>query len=349
MKLLIITQKIDKEDSILGFFYRWIIAISKHFEKVTAICLFQGIIQDDMSAKVLSLGKESGLNRISYILNFYRYIWKERKNYDAVFVHMNQIYVILGGLIWKMLGKKIYLWYAHGHVSFSLKIAHLFCDGVITSTKEGFRLKSNKKHIVGQGIELENDQYFERSFDGVIRAMSLGRISPVKDLATFIVGFERLLKENRISEIVIIGGTETEDQILYKKYLENLVFERGLVGKVNFTGAVSYDNARKMLSSGQIFVNTSLTGSLDKSGLEAIASGMPVFTCNPSYRELFGEYAEVFMFNEKDSEDLEKKILIYLSLPKEIKTEISKKLRDDLSQKHSLAGLSERIADVIKS
>src|SRR3989338_3997811 len=96
MKLLIITQKVDKNDPILGFFHRWLEEFAKNVEKLTVICLGKGEYDLPENVRVLSLGKESGHSKIKYLRRFYKYIWMERKNYDAVFVHMNPEYVILG-------------------------------------------------------------------------------------------------------------------------------------------------------------------------------------------------------------------------------------------------------------
>ena len=114
MNLLILTQKVDKNDAILGFFHSWILEFAKNYEKVTVICLYEGEHNLPNNVKVLSLGKEKGVSKITYLYNFYKFIFQERKNYDKVFVHMNQIYIILGGLFWKLSGKEIGLWYAHG-------------------------------------------------------------------------------------------------------------------------------------------------------------------------------------------------------------------------------------------
>ena len=96
------------------------------------------------NVKVFSLGKEQQLRgrtdlgnfkrsvleeqwlKIKYALNFYKYIWQERKNYDAVLVHMNQEYVLLGGIFWKLFSKKIYMWRNHHSGYFLTDIAALF-------------------------------------------------------------------------------------------------------------------------------------------------------------------------------------------------------------------------------
>ena len=107
MNLLIITQKVDKNDAILGFFHRWIEEFSKNVESVVVICLYKGSYSLPENVKVLSLGKEFKQSRTKYLFRFYKFIWQERNNYDNVFVHMNQVYVLLGGLVWKMFKNKL--------------------------------------------------------------------------------------------------------------------------------------------------------------------------------------------------------------------------------------------------
>ena len=106
MRLLVCTQKIDRNDPVLGFFHRWIEEFSKHYESLVVICLEKGEYVLPKNVKVLSLGKEKNklttnyllltTAKLKYVWNFYKCIFKFRRDYDAVFVHMNQEYVILG-------------------------------------------------------------------------------------------------------------------------------------------------------------------------------------------------------------------------------------------------------------
>ncbi|MDO8559053.1 MAG: hypothetical protein Q7R84_01860, partial [bacterium] len=105
MKLLIITQKVDINDDISGFFHRWIEKFSEKFDSLNVICLQKGEYSLPSNVRVFSLGKENGKSRISELNNFYKYIWRLRKDCDAVFVHMNPVYVVLGGFFWKLQGK----------------------------------------------------------------------------------------------------------------------------------------------------------------------------------------------------------------------------------------------------
>src|SRR3989344_92970 len=117
-KILIVTQKVDKNDPILGFFHRWLEEFAKYFEKVTVICLEKGKCDLPQNVKVLSLGKENGRSKFKYLKNFYHFIWQERENYEVVFVHMNEEYVLLAGLPWRLLGKRISMWRNHPAGSF---------------------------------------------------------------------------------------------------------------------------------------------------------------------------------------------------------------------------------------
>jgi len=169
MRLLIITQKVDVNDDILGFFHRWLEEFAKHCENIIVICLQKGEYDLPKNVKILSLGKEqknfqfscrqkrlpvglifnfqsifnfSILKKLKYLLRFWKYIFVERKNYDKVFVHMNPEYVVLGGIFWRLMGKKIGLWYTHKAVNLKLRIAEKLANKIFTASKESFRLKS---------------------------------------------------------------------------------------------------------------------------------------------------------------------------------------------------------------
>ena len=84
MKLLFITQKVDARDDVLGTYHRWIEEIANHFERVTVICLEEGEYDLPSNVEVFSLGKETGVSRVRYIVHFYKYVWGMRRKYDSV-------------------------------------------------------------------------------------------------------------------------------------------------------------------------------------------------------------------------------------------------------------------------
>src|SRR3989338_7521502 len=191
MKLLVITQKVDKNDPVLGFFHRWLEEFAKHYESIIVICLEKGAYDLPNNVKVLSLGKEDDGSRSEYILKFYKYIWEERENYDAVFVHMNQEYVILAGDLWRLLGKKIYLWRNHAKGNILTDLSVLLSNKVFCTSPQAFTARFKKTEIMPIGVDTEFFKHDPNVVRGKNSALFLGRISPVKEVLEMIDWIKR--------------------------------------------------------------------------------------------------------------------------------------------------------------
>ena len=85
MALLIITQKVDRQDPTLGFFHHWLEEWSRQYGELTVICLEQGEVALPSNIRVLSLGKEERQSRWQYLSRLTAYLWQEKKNYRTVF------------------------------------------------------------------------------------------------------------------------------------------------------------------------------------------------------------------------------------------------------------------------
>lgn len=343
MKLLIITQKVDNQDDVLGFMHRWIEQFAAQCEQVTVICLFEGRHALPANVRVFSLGKEKGVSRLEYVVRFFRIIWREHAAYDAVFVHMNQIYVLLGGLLWRALGKRVALWYAHGAVSLSLRVAEKFAQIIFTSTNSGFRLPSKKIHVVGQGIDTD---FFcpgpIGDHDG-LRLVVVGRISPVKDYETLILAAEKLQQEISGLSVEIIGGAGLPEQEIYLMQLKKIVSERKLESVINFVGPLANNAIVSRVQRADVFVNTSFTGSLDKAILEAMSCGVPVLTCNEALREVLGPYTNQLMFEKKDVAGLVEKVKFLDAIGGGERVKLGQNLRQIVVKDHGLRGFVAKI------
>lgn len=345
--MLILTQKMDRNDSILGFFHRWVEEFAKNCEKVIVICLYEGKHNLPENVQVLSLGKESGVSKLKYIFRFYKYIWQYRKDYENVFVHMNQIYVILSSFLWKFLGKKIGLWYAHGGISKSLKMAERRTNIVFTSTPSGFRLKSAKIRIVGQGIDANVFKADRNKRDkSIFKITTVGRISPIKDYETLIYSLETARTKLGNLKVDIIGEACTEDDKKYLLDLKKIISSYDLDGVVNFVGPLSNEEVVPYLQRSDLFVNMSHTGSLDKAILEAMACGLSVLTCNEALLALDLKNKDDLMFVKNDVKDLSDKILKNYLMSAEDRIKLEEYLSAFVSNTFSLDLL---IAKIIKN
>lgn len=276
MKLLIVTQKVDRYDPILGFFHRWLEEFAKNFEKVTVICLEMGNYKLPENVKVLSLGKENRSSKVRYIVLFYKYIWQERKNYDAVFVHMNQEYVLLGWKFWKLWGKKIFLWRNHAKGNFFTRIAVLFSNKVFYTSPQSFTARFKKAIKMPVGIDTDffkPDPTVAREFNSVL---FLGRISPVKKVLEFI----NWVKSTGY-KVTIAGPILPED----KAYGELVL--KSLTSKIKYVGQVTSEQARTLYQTHEIYVNMTPSGSYDKTIFEAAACGARLIVHNPDLKDSF--------------------------------------------------------------
>ncbi len=360
MKLLIVTQKVDKNDPILGFFHRWIEEFAKHCEKITVICLEKGEYDLPKNVKVLSLGKENFreevrprggakrrkkcdleekiFSKLLYVLRFYRHIWRERKNYDTVFVHMNQEYILLGGLVWRLWRKKIAMWRNHQKGTILTNIAVALSSNVFCTSTHSYTAYFKKTSIMPVGIDIK---IFSRD-NSIIKkphsVLFLGRISPVKNVGVFIKALY-ILDKSGVNFIANVFGDAIErDQEYYKKIRNHaLVLEEK--GKVVFHKGVPNTQTPMVYNKHEIYVNATPSGSFDKTILEAMACECITIVSNKSMK---GVLSSQFLFKEKDAIGLAEKLTHALSLSDNEKREQGKSLRKHV-ENHSLSVLVNRL------
>lgn len=374
MRLLIVTQKIDQNDAVLGFMHGWIAEFARHTETVTVICLESGSVTFPENVTVFSLGKEKITNpacagasagrrksriktgkRIVYSWRLLRYIVTFRKEYDAVFVHMNPEYVVLAGWFWKLWGKTVTLWYAHKSVPWHLRVALFFTDIVFTSTTSGFRLPSRKVRVVGQGIDTEKFQVLKvgkfqvEGGEGKFRIITVGRITPSKDYDTLIDAAELLQQAPGTFKIDVVGPVSLASDESYFARLKEKIAQKNLGGIINFVGPVANKDLPAFLGKADLFVNMGHTGSLDKAVPEAMAMGLPVLTCNEAFKEVLGPFIEVLMYPKSDPKALAAKMSWLMVLSSEKRQELGQALRQIVTRNHSLQTFVTKIISVIGS
>lgn len=344
MKLLIFTQKVDKNDSVLGFFHRWIEVFAEQCESVLVICLEKGKYELPSNVTVLSLGKEDGKTRLQYIFQFYKYIFQQKNNYDTVFVHMNPEYVLLGGLFWKIFRKKLSLWYVHRNVDFKLKMATLFVDKIFTVTTSSFSLQSKKVIAVGHGIDTEYFLPAEiQTKNKKFNILSVGRITRIKKLEDAVSAIALLGQDlQQKLSVKFIGGTVTEEDEKYKNELEVLIQEKNLTSVIELCGSVSYSNIRQLYWGTDLCLNLAPTGGIDKAVLESLSCGVPTLFRNQAFLSFAKKYQDTLFF--QSVEELSKKIEYFVVGPV---TGSSEEFHSLVQKNHDLKQLIEKIMNAL--
>lgn len=281
MRLLIITQKVDVGDPILGFFHRWIEEFAKKFSEIIVICLFEGVHNLPSNVKVLSLGKEKNKSKILYIINFYKFIFSLKKEYDAVFVHMNQEYILLGGFVWSILGVPIYFWRNHAKGSILTLLSVMFSRIVFCTSPNAFVAKFKKTMLMPVGVDVNlfkpaSIVVKEKNF------LILGRIAPVKRIL-YLIDALKLLSDRGVKLTLDIVGDAAEGDKNYYDRVREKINRYKLNEHVSLMPSVPYTEAPELYKKYRFFVNLTPIGSLDKTIFEALASGLITVVVNPFF------------------------------------------------------------------
>ena len=353
MRLLICTQIVDRPDSTLGFFHRWIEEFAKHCEKIIVVCLKRGEFNLPDNVYTLSLGKPaqgwptSGggklLAKFISLCRFYKYIWQERKNYDVVFVHMNQEYILLAGLLWKFWGKRIYFWRNHYAGSFLTDLAALFCTKVFCTSRYSYTNKYYQTVIMPVGFDtdvLKNLPDLSRLPHSIL---VLGRLSPSKNIHLIIEALNELGRFGVSFTADFYGHTPPKD-LAYRERLISRVCELGLDEIINFYPGVPNTETRLLYARHEIVINASPSGMLDKTIFSAMGRGCLVLVSN---RDLADQIPNQFIFEEGNVKDLTRALRAILALSDIEKNNYSRILQKFVLENHSLTNLATKLVTIM--
>lgn len=275
MKLLIVTQAVDADDPILGFFCRWIEEFATRVERVEVICLREGKHALPANVRVHSLGKERGrpvLGAAAYALRFIALAWRLRRDYDAVFVHMNQEYVLIAGWLWKIMGRHVYLWRNHYAGSWLTDIAAAFCTKIFCTSKYSYTARYAKVALMPVGVDTSRFAHDSRVTRVPHSILFLARIAPAKR-PEILLGALAMLNGRGVRFTATFVGSPLPE---HESYYADLIAQADTLGlrtMVSFKTGVPNSETPKLYQSHEIFVNTSPSGMLDKTLFEAGACG----------------------------------------------------------------------------
>ncbi|PIT90962.1 hypothetical protein COU17_03350 [Candidatus Kaiserbacteria bacterium CG10_big_fil_rev_8_21_14_0_10_49_17] len=338
MRLLVFTQALDRNDPVLGFFHRWVVEFAKNFSEVHVVALSVGEYDIPENVTVHSLGKESGAFRAKYIFNFYRFLFMLRGRYDAVFVHMNPEYVLLGGFLWRARRKKVALWYNHKKGSFFARIAVAITDCIFYTSDQAYMSTVLKARMMPAGIDTTlfspGDEKREKN-----SVLIVGRISPVKRVSDIVRAALKMNERGFLRQLHIVGSIPKRDRS-YGDTIKRLAEPLVESGQALFHGGVEIEALPALYRNAELYINATPAGSFDKTVLEAMACGTLVLTSNSSF---FSMLPESMQCAEGDIDAMAHKAELLLSLPETEKEALRSNLREQVVHKHSLEQLITEI------
>ena len=336
MRLLIVTQAVDREDPVLGFFHRWISEFSKHAEGIDVICLREGTHDLPSTVRVHSLGKESGGGRVRYALRFLSLVFRLRRDTDSVFVHMNSEYVVLAGWFWKLTGKRVGLWYNHEVASVWFRVAAQLCDLVFHTSPYAASATVRRAHRMPAGI----DTGLFRAHDVPAAPHSVyfqGRVAPAKKVHV-LLGAIRLLRDAGIPATVTIAGPEDQ---AYAERLRSEFSQLFASEAAVFLGGKKNEETPALFSAHAVSVNLTAAGNYDKTVLESCACEVPVIVGSPAFAGIVPSRWEL---NEVDASSLAETLKQAFALSADERAFLGRELRAAVEREHGLTRLGGALA-----
>lgn len=288
MKLLVYTQILDKTDATLGFFHTWLLSLAPHFDLITVVCLQEGPHSLPANIVVHSLGKKqknSFSYKFNYLFRFYSILLKISGTYDQVFVHMNQEYVLLGGLLWKFGNIPVHMWRNHPYGNVLTRIAAALSTTILCTSTQSYTAQFPKTRICSAGID--TNMFVPQG--GIIRKKyslcMVGRIAPIKHIDTALVAIKSYVASGGQISLTIVGAALEKDRE-YEENLKKYVQENNISTYVTFVGEVLPQKLPEMYSSHEVCLNLTDSGSFDKTIVEAAGCGAIPVVYNQSLASL---------------------------------------------------------------
>ena len=352
MRVLMLTQKIDRHDDVLGFTHDWAAALAARVEHLYIVALETGDYDLPPNVTVESMGKEAGRNRPGRLLGFYRGLLRHIGQVDAIFVHMIARYALLAAPVAALYGRPITLWYVHRIPGPELKLAVPLVKHIATAHATTFPLPSDKVRVLGHGIDVNTFAPGEKLPADPPMVVSLGRLSPIKRHETLIRAAARLRDQygDPPARYAIVGGAVPDRFPDYKDTVLAEIDRLRLGDRVTLWGPVPAEGVAAVFHEASVAVNFSPPGSFDKAALESMLCGVPTIVANPAFDALLGEHADLLRIPAGDDVNgLAQRLRDLLALTPEARRAIGLQLRERTAAAHSLDGLMDRLVALMAS
>ena len=352
MRLLLITPRVDPNDDLFGHVHAWATALARRVERLYVVALWDGNPKLPANARFASLGKGSTADKALWLARLQRLVGRlcSGGRVDAVLAHMAPVFAVAAAPIARLTRTPVVLWYAHGHVSPMLRLAHALVDGVGTSTPDGFRIPSGKVTVTGQGIDTDRFAPAGKAPGGPPIVLSVGRFSPIKDYETLLDAFARLPADGAATcpaRLELLGGVHSGSEREYLEDLRRRAARLGLADGVSFSTGLPHSQIAPVYQRATLFASCSRTGSLDKAVLEAAACGVPPLVGNVAFRPFLGAAWGELSFPPGDAAALAERLAGWLARGDGERRELALRLRAVVEREHSLAHLADSLIAMI--
>jgi glycosyltransferase involved in cell wall biosynthesis len=335
-----VTPRVDFEHDVFGFTHSWIDKISERIDQLFVITFKIGKTNLNDNVKLYSAQSKT---QVGKLIKLNTLLWTLIPKVDVVFTHMYPWLPIAAAPYVKVFRKPLVAWNAHGTINLYKRILLGLVDKVVTSSDRGFNIKTPKKVIINQGIDtMKFSPASKKRSDYKFKIISAGRVGRAKGFDVLIRAVDILIHDKKKHvEMRIIGPIQ--DRKFFSE-LKTLIESRNIIGNIIFSGSVPFEKMEEFYMQSDLYASASTTGSLDKTTLEAMSSGIPVVVCNEAFLDIFDdEMKEKCYFRRGDYRELSGKIEHFMNQDEE---ELRKRLRNVVMESHSVDSLADKLCFV---
>lgn len=364
MKLLFLTQVLDRRDGVLGFVVRWVEEFAKHVDEVRVVALEVGDISGiPKNVTWVELGRRGRLGRYLKYRRILASALGPKGGFDAVLAHMVPRYALVAAGPAKRNGARLYLWYTHKGVDARLRRAVPLTLKTFTASEESLRIETDRRVVTGHGIDTEHFDFPAPDFSMPLRLLSVGRLTPAKDPLTVLRALSLVRKAGLDVYLDWVGAGLTHADRDFKQVVEVEIVRLELSDCVSLHGEVPYSEVDRHFHAADLFVNASLTGSVDKVVLESMAARRPAISCNDSFPPIFAGLDDpaafpaqaatgrsaALLFPKGDEEALAARIQALIAMGPKALAELGEDLRAIVVRDHGVTALCKRLIEEMQA
>jgi glycosyltransferase involved in cell wall biosynthesis len=291
----------------------------------------------------------------------YAWLWRNRRNYDLIYVVHGRLHAFPAVTAGKWLGKPVLVKPGRGgEAHFDLSVVHrkrllgpFFARSIARNTTawvansqeiegdlERWGVAGERVHAIPNGVEIPPDEG-QRSRNGVVHFVSMGRLEAEKAVEQTICAFAGL-PADAPARLTILGDG------LCRPELEALSRRLGQERRIAFTGAVG--DVAPYLREADVYVSTSVSEGMSNALLEAMSSGvMPVVSRVSGADDLVEEGVSGFLFTPGDEMALAKRLERSLAMTAESRRAMGEEARKAVRDRFCIDRVAEHHLSLYRS
>ena len=276
-----------------------------------------------------------------YTARFLPLITRIRTEYDVVLVHLSSEFVIIGALLWKLMGKRIGFWYNADYGTFFGKLAIQLADVVFYSNNRSYAAQFS--HARYMPMAIDTDMYAAENAGRKDTVLYLGRISEKKRLDAIVAAFADVQKNDQHLTLDIYGMPHAGDEA-YASQVRTKFAALEREGALTYRGSVVYERTPQVYADHNIFVHAGSARGSNKTLYEAMAAGCLVVTSEQSVKDVIDPRLFV---EDATPENLARAIRAALSFSEGAREEQRVRNRAYVRREHSLSSVVPTMLEML--